>query len=318
VVASAILPHEQAQSQACAQGHAVRYLGYAKLGVDHELDCERPLQVVCTRDGCQHSELRLCGNHRSGSCGPCSGRYGRRVRRLAARGMALRTKDFLSLVTLTAPGASAHLIGKTGRRCTCTPIGGVDLAQWNPTASTKWNALLLDVERTFGSRPQYFRAVEVQKRCAIHYHVLWRSEFPLTAQALRPLAIRAGFGHEVDVQRLDPRSRAAAAYVSKYVTKSVDSRDDVPWRADRIDKSTGEVHENVLVPARFRAWSSSQRWGSTMAEIREEMRALAFRLNALDQVDEHAAGGQSSLTPAGIRHAAGLPPPIGESPPLPS
>jgi hypothetical protein len=316
VVATTILPHERAQGEACAQGHAARYLGYAKLGTDHDLDCERPLQVVCTRDGCQHSELRLCGNHKAGSCGPCSGRYGRRVRRLAARGMALRTKDFLSLVTLTAPGASAHLMGKTGRRCTCTPVGGVDLAQWNPTASKRWNALLVDVERTFGSRPQYFRAVEVQKRCAIHFHILWRSEFPLTAQALRPLAMRAGFGHEVDVQVLDPRSRAAAAYVSKYVTKSVDSRDEVPWRADRIDKSTGEVHENVLVPARFRAWSSSQRWGCTMAEIRDDMRALALRLKLLDQADDDVtpAGGQSSPPADELAHA----PPIGESPPLPS
>jgi hypothetical protein len=127
---------------------------------------------------------------------------------------------------------------------------------------------------------RYFRAVEVQDgkrrddgagRGALHLHLLVWSPRAMNVKTIRGLAISAGFGHSVQLDRLAPGSKNAAYYVSKYVTKSADSREDVPWIGERVDPVTGTVYEDE-VPATFRTWSQSATWGKTLSDIRQAAR----------------------------------------------
>jgi hypothetical protein len=205
---------------------------------------------------------------------------------VAAFGLSGAAHGFNYHLTITAPGVELHC-KKSGcsatdcahEKCGCTPLGGVSLGEWNPTASKRWNHLLTLVERHYGERPQYFRAVECQDgkrtvdgcgRMALHFHVLIRTDGSLSAKTLRKLAIQAGFGHELKLQELAPGSKAAARYVAKYVTKSCDERDDVPWIVDQVDDDGEVTAENVR--ATFRTWSQSKGWGTSMAALVEDAR----------------------------------------------
>jgi hypothetical protein len=209
-----------------------------------------------------------------------------------------RGAGFYYLLTLTAPSEKGQHCKKPGCsrsdcahvKCPCTPRGGVDLAEWNPTASRRWNVLLRAVEHQYGDRPAYFRAVEVQDgkrrqdgegRGALHVHAIVWTPRQWSERTIRRLAIAAGFGHAVDLKPIAPGSRGAAGYVAKYVTKSSDRRDEVPWCADVIDWSTGEMTSQD-VPATFRTWSRSSTWGKTMRELRlrDRERWMAARVMA--------------------------------------
>jgi hypothetical protein len=300
----------------------VRRVGYLRGPAPDGMDCERPLLMAVSRDGrLFEREVWRCKNHRSSLCRPCAARYGRRVEAVAAHGLMLAGADFFHHLTITAPGAQAHC-KKSGcaatdcahEKCDCTPPGGVSLGEWNPTASKRWNHLLTLVERHYGERPQYFRAVECQDgkrvvdgcgRMALHFHVLLRTDCSVSERTLRKLAIQAGFGHELKLQQLAPGSRAAARYVAKYVTKSCDERDEVPWLVDQVDDD-GEITAESR-PATFRAWSQSKGWGTTMAAILVDVRRRWEKMDSLraaaghDQAanadrDEPPPDGQESLT----------------------
>jgi hypothetical protein len=178
------------------------------------------------------------------------------------------------MLTLTAPGDRQHH-RRDGSACPCTPPGGVDLADWNPRAGERWNRL-----RTWLTRQglvSYFRAVEVQKRGALHLHVLLATQGILALEAVREAAMDAGFGHSVDLACLDSgREVRAALYAAKYVTKSCDSRAEVPWLRERVDYVTGEVTDQT--EATFRTWSRSASWGVSMQEIRAAIRRAAGRV----------------------------------------
>jgi hypothetical protein len=245
-------------------------------------------------DLCGREEARRCQNHRESRCKPCSGRYRRRVRRVAEAGTR-RPTGYLYLLTLTPPGTRRHCKRGNGcewkRRgqdcqhpdaCECTPAGGVDLGEWNPSAAAKWNHLRTLIRR---DEPgvEFFRAVEVQDgkhradghgRGALHLHVMTWSPTPLDIAHLRTLALRAGFGHSVDLAYCEPGSRRAAYYVAKYVTKACDAREDVPWVAESVDLRTGEIARGP-VTARYRTWSTSRGWGMTMAAVRADAAAYA-------------------------------------------
>jgi hypothetical protein len=68
-----------------------------------------------------------------------------------------------------------------------------------------------------------------------------------------------------------PGSRKAASYVAKYVAKSVDSRQLVPWLRTKLDRQTGELSE--CSKATYRAWSSSRTWPVRMRELVEASRS---------------------------------------------
>jgi hypothetical protein len=138
---------------------------------------------------------------------------------------------------------------------------------------------------------QFFRGVEVQDgkrrsdgggRGALHFHVLIRSSVPLDELQVQDLALSAGFGCVLDLQEV--RSvQQAAAYASKYVSKSADEREDVPWTVEFLDEDTGEL-EQVHTFATYRAWSASKDWGVTIRELKavaaEQARKRAEALRA--------------------------------------
>lgn len=202
-----------------------------------------------------------------------------------------------------------------GNRCRCTPEGGVDLARWNAEATRRWSRFLQELSRFVGAdrvtyddagrrhRRQglvYFRASEVQRRGALHFHVLMRrrdgAPLAITVRDLRRLAVKHGFGHAVDVQAVQP---GHASYVAKYVAKAANDRKVVPWsgegwvkppgrafrvlRTPYVDEQGREVSARTVVntstgetwPARrglvsiptFRTWAASWTWGDRMADV---------------------------------------------------
>ena len=313
MVATPILTDPAGEVECNAGRHARQFVGYLdrmpRRLQDHGLDCDRPIVWGCRRTGCEWSQNGHCGRSKTRDCGPCAGRAARRVQEVVARGMASGQSQHMYLLTLTAPGETAHRIGKTGPWCPCTPQSGTDLAEWNPTAAKRWNRLLLDVRRELGARVEFFRAVEVQGRGALHLHVPIESDRPLIVQELRKLAMRAGFGHEIDLQRIAPQSRRQVArYVSKYVTKAIDDRQTVPWNIDHVDTSNGEL-TRVGAVASYRSWSRSANWSCTMATVRSEMAQLAARLHAQKMTS-------TCQRPTSVTLVAQPGP--GESPPLPS
>lgn len=234
--------------------------------------CERPGQLVCL--GCSAVVAIRCGRSSRNACEPCSITYRRRVRRIFLSGWTDNPSHRLGLLTLTAPGDRQHT-DPNGDTCPCTPVGGVYLPAWNAEAGKCFNRFMQDLRRAFGE-VQYCRAAEVQKRGALHFHVLirtteqafgtpgtrrlWASDQSHVGSPLRLLAIKHGFGHEVDLQLV--RTEGAAGYCAKYVSKSADDRETLPW----IDRATGEVVTGV---ARYRPWSSSRRWSDvTMLALR--------------------------------------------------
>ncbi|MCZ2810286.1 hypothetical protein O2W15_02450 [Modestobacter sp. VKM Ac-2979] len=119
-------------------------------------------------------------------------------------------------------------------------------------------------------RFEYFRVVEVQKRGALHLHVLVWSSDPLSRDQVQRIALAAGFGCQVGLTLLSPQQHAR--YAAKYATKATDQRGDVPWAVDVVNTRTGEVSRGSA-PARYRTWSSSRQWGLTVRDVRAANRA---------------------------------------------
>jgi len=229
--------------------------------------CDRPERLVC--QGCDAVLVRRCSRSSRVACIPCSESYRHRVRRVFESGYSDRPTDRLHLLTVTAPGRRQHR-RNDGSWCRCTPKGGVNLAEWNASAGANFNHFMTYLRRLVGD-VQYARAAEVQERGALHFHVLVRLPAGTDVRALwapgdpdcplRLLAIRWGFGHEIDLQAVDCSSSRAANYCAKYVSKSASDRDSLPW----LDVRTGEVTTGC---SRYRVWTASRRWGLTMAAIR--------------------------------------------------
>ncbi len=170
------------------------------------------------------------------------------------------------MLTVTPPGRETHFL-RNGDRCPCTPEGGINVAEFNTHAGVYFNRLMQELRRRYGDI-QYARAAEVQKRGTLHFHVLMRvprlalilGDFDARDPfcALRRLVEHHGFGHEVD---LAPAPTNTVWYCAKYVSKSCDDREQLPW----LDTETGEVQSRN---GRYRPWTASRRWGATMASIR--------------------------------------------------
>lgn len=270
VVATSVRDGSDTTERDCAAGrHRLYVVGYLYGPRPPWLDCERPLRVLC-RD-CDHETRWRCDGHRASRCKPCSARYRRRVGLVASSG-TMRTSGHQYLLTLTAPGYEAHRM-PSGDWCPCTRTGGVDIGRWNASHSARWNRLRTALRREYPGL-EFFRGVEVQGRGALHDHAMTWSPAPIDKQKIRKLAIRAGFGHSIDLAPTPAGSMRAAHYVSKYVTKASDSRGDVPWFiASGTDMDTGEVFD-VLGPGRYRTWSMSRGWGMTMSAVKAEARAF--------------------------------------------
>jgi hypothetical protein len=193
---------------------------------------------------------------------------------------------------------------KTARPvCECheAAVGGLGL--WNASAAARWNRLRTALRR-LAPGLEFFRAVEVQARGAVHLHVPLWSPVALSVHEVQRLAIRAGFGCVVDLAAVADPERAAR-YVAKYVTKATDGRDDAPW--DEVNTATGEVV--AVDEARYRTWSSSRGWGMTMKVVRAAIReACRARSQVGDRTDSGALYGVVPVSRAPVGTAEPLGP----------
>lgn len=272
-------------AEACA--HSWSYGGWDGIGPAEavRVGCDRPYWLRCSL--CGERRLARCGKASERSCGPCSRRGRARVGLVAGSGLVVGRLGLF--VTLTAPSWRPHFL-PDGSACRCTGGGCEGLAEWNADAGRRWNRFVRDLKRHLGTNDlAYFKATEIQRRGAIHYHFLLRRDdgLPLAIRKgdVRRLAMKHGFGHSVDVQRVEP---GHASYVAKYASKAAGERADVPWRGQRwaggyrlrtyVDASTGEVctvrvgraercRVLSLTPT-YRTWSCSRGWGESMASIR--------------------------------------------------
>ena len=281
-------------------------------------DCERPRRFTCRR--CGYFFIAPCEGSDPSRCLPCAGRYRTRVQ-VVARGPALVARPgTLLFVTLTAPGARPHCVvpgcsgsgagpdgatagrgsvedatadpvpapGCRHERCPCTGPAGTDVASWNARQGEAWTHLLRDLRLLLGGF-EYFRAVEVQDRGALHLHLLVRVAAPVLVgrellRDVRALALRHGFGHSVDVQSVGGdtarSARLVAWYLAKYVGKAAGARREVPWRrrvCREVDLVTGEVRVRFVGPCGYRTWTASRRWGSSMGAVKAAQRAWGVR-----------------------------------------
>jgi hypothetical protein len=185
-------------------------------------------------------------------------------------------------------------------------VGG--LGSWNSSAGKRWNGLRGALVRLYPGM-EFFRAVEPQERGALHLHVIVWTPMPLVLNDVQALALAAGFGCVIHYREAPAGDTGAAHYVSKYVTKATDQRQDVPW--DVLDQETGEVV--AVKDARYRTWSSSRGWGMSMriveAGIRDAARARAAVRESLSAATGLVA--EAVLASAGIGGPviAGLSPP---------
>jgi hypothetical protein len=215
-------------------------------------------------------------------------------------------------VTLSAPGVNDHrrwYQGKRPRRrqeCGCHRHGLTN-GQWNRQESACWNRL-----RTAIARDRvlvYAGAVETQKRGLLHRHVVMFVDQALEFAEVQALALAAGYGCVLDVEPLTSPQKAAR-YVAKYVTKSTAERAEVPWTRVEVDTDTGEVSE-VDVRATYRLWSSSQRWGVTMKQLRQVARLqAAARARYLVELQALIGDSIAAAAPSGPPEAERHPPPI--------
>jgi hypothetical protein len=244
------------RTRICGRDHR-----FTDRGISHQQHprCTRPRIRECLR--CGFRALARCRSTARRVCVPCSETYRRCIWQIALSGFLIVGRGQQLFLTLTAPGSEQHADTVHGGICPCTPEGGVALPVWNAQLPRRWNRFMQALRRHVGTKLSYFRAIETQKRGALHEHViLARADgqpLILSAERVRQLAMQHGYGHSI---RLDVVSSmgGASSYVSKYVSKACDDRPDVPW----VDESTGE-----LMRARYRPWSSSRDWGMRMRDV---------------------------------------------------
>lgn len=261
-------------------------VGYLRGAGPAGLLCDQPLSVVCggvrratskrprrVLAGCGARTVWACSCHRSSKCAQCAARYQRRVSRIAEYGLQLRSgRGFAYFLTVTAPGDRVHH-KPSGEVCECTLVGGVELGTWNASCGRYWNRLRTAMKKAHPGL-DFLGTVEVQKRGALHRHVLVWSWDALGLEEIRAMAVRAGFGHEVTLDSAGSDPGRFARYVAKYVSKAVDARAELPWRSPVVDTETGEIRVMHTTPT-YRAVTQSRGWGITMREVKLVARIAA-------------------------------------------
>jgi|GEM_PF-5221281 len=264
-----------------------------------DLNCEAPSYLYCA--SCSAEGFIPCGSSRRSRCVACARRYRRRVQALVGTRLELVRPGVALVLTVTAPSEKgAHCkvhrkceaTGPTCELCPCSPEGGVDLSDWNASLTKRMNRFLSAIKRGEASPKvrgrraalavEYFQAREVQRRGALHVHVVLvpvaDKSLQLDRKLLKQLAMIHGFGHEVDLQRVGTSEHGGskarspvvvAGYLSKYVTKAADLRGDVPWPCPPYGRRQ----------AAFRTWIRSQGWGVTMRDVREAAQAASLDLS---------------------------------------
>lgn len=268
----------------CCEDPSVEWVG--SLG-DPSLragNCEQPGYLFCVR--CLAEGVMACGTSRRSRCVPCAGKYRTRVAQVFEQGIVLGQELGAGKVvglTVTAPGNRQHSM-PSGDVCPCTPVGGIDVGEWNATFTARMNRVLEGIRRgeasplVDGKRQtiplSYAQAREPQDgkrrpdgigRYALHLHgALYRTdgqELELDIRLLRKLVMSHGFGHELKLKPLSPS--AGARYFAKYVADASDIRDSVPYGRDGLGRRR---------KATYRCWTTSRNWQVTMKVIRQQQR----------------------------------------------
>lgn len=244
--------------------------------------CENPGWRFCVRCGAEG--VMACGSSRRSRCTPCARKYQGRVAQVFEQGIVLGQELGDGVVvglTVTAPGNRQHSM-PSGDVCPCTPVGGIDVGEWNATFTARMNRVLEGIRRgeasplIDGKRQtvplSYAQAREPQDgkrrpdgigRYALHLHgALYRTDgqvLELDVRALRKLVMRHGFGHELKVKPLSPS--AGARYFAKYVADASDIRDSVPFGRDGLGRRR---------KATYRCWTASRNWSVTMKVVKAQ------------------------------------------------
>jgi hypothetical protein len=287
--------------------HRMHVVGYVRRSEFTRMDCAQPLRVVC-RD-CGHQDHWRCDCSSSAKCPDCAERRRRLVARLVDLGTSKRLGGgFTYFLTLSAPGENEHkqwvqVGGGSGVKrlpanrpiCGCESVWqGMERGDWNRHESANWNRLRTSLSRLVEGSLTYIGSVEVQDgsrradgrgRGMLHRHVVLHVDRPLVAAEVGALALAAGYGCVHDLQVVLSAEKVAW-YISKYVMKSAGDRGDVPWRAEVIDRETGEVRVMETTPT-FRTWSAARSWGFTLRGLRDIARAqAAARARYLEELAE--------------------------------
>jgi hypothetical protein len=259
--------------------HRMRVVGYVQRSKGTRLDCAQPLRVVCS--DCGHQDYWRCDCSSTAKCPDCAERRRKLVARLVDLGTTNRLgSGYTYFLTLNGPGENDHLRWRQGRGgsdrpvCDCHRVWETSSkGDWNKSESACWNRLRTSLSRLTEGSLTYIGAVETQKRGVLHRHIVLNADRPLLPAEVGSLALAAGYGCVHDLQVITSAQKAAW-YISKYVTKSAGDRADVPWRAEVLDKQTGELRMMETLPT-FRTWSAAQSWGYTLKGLREIARAQA-------------------------------------------
>jgi len=146
-----------------------------------------------------------------------------------------------------------------------TAPGDVDVQEWNATASERWHNFMTILRRTYPSI-QYWRVAELQRRGAIHFHILFRGVRFLPANRLRGIARAVGFGGWVGVRRCAKYRYGAnggARYFGKYLLKSFPTKLGVSklvtysqgWRVTWVSQKRASTGKWIYAGSRRQGWS---------------------------------------------------------------
>lgn len=237
--------------------------------------CQMPRVMVDVSNPAEWYHGR-CGSARPSRCAPCAEIKRGDIASIGRSGWIDQPGDRGYFVTLTPPGADVLPWDRSlchhsdGVPCSgsigCKAEHGA-LAEWHGRVGQRWSWFMTELRRLSGVDVQFFKTWELQRRGALHLHSMMRPDGMISDRrfraCIRLAASRYGFGGQVDVQVFSLSDTQAAArsagYVAKYASKSSDDLCTV----DRVDFDTGE-----FMPVGLRSWSSSRRWGDTMASIK--------------------------------------------------
>lgn len=246
---------------------------FAGYGAPQDGFCNMPAKMVDPATGEWY--WSRCGSAKPSKCVQCAEVKRRDVASIGRSGWVDKPTQRGFFVTLTAPGAdvlrwdTSKCAHSAGVRCSgevgCV-VQASDLAIWHDGLGQRWSWFMTDLRREVGD-VEFFKTWEIQRRGALHCHSMMRADQVSQRRmlaAVKMCAARWGFGDQVDVQVFDLGDAESAArkagYIAKYASKSAD---DLPG-VRRLNPSTGEIRSGG-----FRSWSSSRRWGSSMAQVQQ-------------------------------------------------
>lgn len=173
------------------------------------------------------------------------------------------------------------------------PGGELDCEAWNEGASGRWHHLFTLMRQHFASAElEFWKVGELQRRGAIHYHVVVRSRVPIYIShgLLQRLAMMAGFGQVCGVEGVRPYAqpvRVILAYLGKYLTKACEAWPKgmhvvtksygwrLVWEDRRLAKTPGRcVWFSSLTALVVRVLEEDLRWKEGATENRGPTLAL--------------------------------------------